>query len=104
MLMRISPVDVETQEEVADVDAELQGRIYDVSVAAIKDVNAVEPTVFDDEEVTMTMAQTLTKMKAEKARLLDEHMAKRLHDLEVEKSTVREKQEKDDLDKAKGLQ
>nr|GEX88307.1 uncharacterized mitochondrial protein AtMg00810-like [Tanacetum cinerariifolium] len=77
----ITLVDVETQEEVADMDVELQGRITqeDVSVAT-KDANAVDPTVFDDEEVTMTMAQTLIKMKAEKAKLLDEHMAKRLHD------------------------
>nr|GEX83479.1 hypothetical protein [Tanacetum cinerariifolium] len=49
-----------------------KGRIDDVSAAATKEVNAVEPTVFDDEEVTMTMDQTLIKMKAEKARLLDE--------------------------------
>nr|GEU40086.1 hypothetical protein [Tanacetum cinerariifolium] len=56
-------------------------RIDDVSVAT-KDVNGVEPTVFDDEEVTMTMAQILIKIKAEKARLLDEQMAKRLHDKE----------------------
>nr|GFD20827.1 hypothetical protein [Tanacetum cinerariifolium] len=49
--------------------AELQGRLeekYEVN-AAIKEVNAAEPIVFDDEEVTMTMAQTLIKMKAEKA-------------------------------------
>nr|GEW24807.1 retrovirus-related Pol polyprotein from transposon TNT 1-94 [Tanacetum cinerariifolium] len=45
--------------------------------AAIKDESVAEPTVFDDEEVTITMAQTLIKMKAEKARLLDEQMAKR---------------------------
>nr|GEX00191.1 hypothetical protein [Tanacetum cinerariifolium] len=51
--------------------------------AAIKEVNAAEPIVFNDEEVTMTMAQTLIKMKAKKARLLDEQMAKRLHDEEV---------------------
>nr|GEV71417.1 hypothetical protein [Tanacetum cinerariifolium] len=61
--------------------AELQGRKDDDN-AATKDVSATEPTVFDDEEVTMTMAQTLIKMKAEKAILLDEHMAKRLHDEE----------------------
>nr|GEX77860.1 hypothetical protein [Tanacetum cinerariifolium] len=59
-----------------DMDDELQGRI-DGDNAATKDVNAVEPTVFDDEKVTMTMAQTLIKMKAEKANLFDEHMAKR---------------------------
>nr|GEW52656.1 putative reverse transcriptase domain-containing protein [Tanacetum cinerariifolium] len=65
------------------------------------EVNDVEPTVFNDEEVTMTMAQTLIKMKAEKARLLDEQMAKRLHDEEVEQAAAREKQEKNDLEKAK---
>nr|GEZ29284.1 hypothetical protein [Tanacetum cinerariifolium] len=100
----ITLVDVETQEEVADIDAELQGRIDDVSAAATKDVNVAEPTVFDDEEVTMTMAQTLIKMKAKKVRLLDEQMAKRLHDEEVEKAATKEKQEKNDLEKAKGLQ
>nr|GEW73772.1 hypothetical protein [Tanacetum cinerariifolium] len=53
---------------------------------AAKEVNAAEPTVFDDEEVTMTMAQTLIMMKAEKARILDEQMAKRLYDEEVEQA------------------
>nr|GEU46175.1 hypothetical protein [Tanacetum cinerariifolium] len=62
----------------------------DVS-AATKDVSAAEPTMFDDEEVTMTMAQTLTKMKAKKAKLLDEQIAKRLHDEEIEKATARDK-------------
>nr|GEU93846.1 retrotransposon protein, putative, unclassified [Tanacetum cinerariifolium] len=83
-----------------DMDTELQGRKDDVSVA-IKDVNATESTVFDDKEVTMTMAQTLIKMKAEKAKLLDEQMAKRLHDEEVKQAASREKQEKDDLERAK---
>nr|GEU52837.1 hypothetical protein [Tanacetum cinerariifolium] len=46
--------------------------------ATIKDDSAAEPTVFDDEE-----------------------MAKRLHDEEVEQATTREKQEKEDLEKAK---
>nr|GEU46893.1 hypothetical protein [Tanacetum cinerariifolium] len=79
----VTLVDVDTQEEVADLSAELQGRITkDDDNAATKDVSAAEPTVFDDEEVTITMAQTLIKMKAEKARLLDEQMAKRLHDEE----------------------
>nr|GEX74131.1 putative ribonuclease H-like domain-containing protein [Tanacetum cinerariifolium] len=52
-----------------------QGRIEtkDYDNIAAKEVNAVEPTMFDDEEVTMTMAQTLIKMKAKKARILDEH-------------------------------
>nr|GEW84394.1 hypothetical protein [Tanacetum cinerariifolium] len=71
---------------------------------AFFDASAVEPTVFDDKEVTMTMDQTLIKMKAEKERLLDEQTAKRLHDEEVEQAAAKEKQEKDDLEKAKGLQ
>nr|GEV98765.1 putative ribonuclease H-like domain-containing protein [Tanacetum cinerariifolium] len=75
----------------------------DVS-AATKDVSAAEPTVFDDEEVTMTMAHTLIKMKEEKAKLLDEKIAKRLHDEEVKKAAAREKQEKDDLERAQVLQ
>nr|GEV08450.1 hypothetical protein [Tanacetum cinerariifolium] len=58
----ITLVDVGTQ---VDMDAELQGRITQEDVsAATKDVSIAEPTVFDDEEVTMTMAQTLIKMKA----------------------------------------
>nr|GEV41824.1 hypothetical protein [Tanacetum cinerariifolium] len=96
----ITLVDAETQ---VNMDAEFQGRIDDDN-AATKDVNADEPTVFDDEEVTMTKAQTLIKMKAKKARLLNEKMAKRLHDEEVEQAAAREKQEKDDLEKAKVLQ
>nr|GEW13281.1 putative ribonuclease H-like domain-containing protein [Tanacetum cinerariifolium] len=70
----------------------------------IKEDSDVEPTVFNDEEVTMTIAQTPIKMKAKKARLLDEQMAKRLHDEEVEQVVAREKQEKYDLEKAKVLQ
>nr|GFB32634.1 hypothetical protein [Tanacetum cinerariifolium] len=58
----ITLVDAETQ---VDMDVELQRRIDDVSDAA-KEVNVVEPTVFDDEEVIMTMAQTFIKMKAKK--------------------------------------
>nr|GEX10106.1 ribonuclease H-like domain, Gag-pre-integrase domain protein [Tanacetum cinerariifolium] len=57
----------------------------EVNVAA-KEVNATEPNVFDDKEVTMTMAQTLIKMKAKKARLLDEQMAKRLHDEKIKQA------------------
>nr|GEY24116.1 hypothetical protein [Tanacetum cinerariifolium] len=64
----------------------------DVSVVATKDVCAAEPTVFDDEEVTMTMDQTLIKMKSEKAKLLDEQIAQRLHDEEIEKAKASEKQ------------
>nr|GEY56418.1 hypothetical protein [Tanacetum cinerariifolium] len=82
----ITLVDMETQ---VDLGAELQGRKDDDN-AAIKDVSDAEPTVFDDEEITTTMAQILIKMKAEKARLLDEQMAKRLHDEEIEQVAARE--------------
>nr|GEX65189.1 glutamic acid-rich protein-like [Tanacetum cinerariifolium] len=61
----ITLVDAKTQ-----VDAEFQRRKDDVSAATIKDASAAEPSVFDDEEVTMTMAQTLIKMKAEKQDFL----------------------------------
>nr|GEW42882.1 ribonuclease H-like domain-containing protein [Tanacetum cinerariifolium] len=99
----ITLVDVDTQEEVADMDAELQGRIVNVSAAATKDVNVVEPTLFDDEEVTMIMAQTLIKVKAEKARLLDEQMAKRLHDEEenIDWNVVTEQIQEKHLDNIK---
>nr|GEW10911.1 putative ribonuclease H-like domain-containing protein [Tanacetum cinerariifolium] len=75
-------------------------------VTDVKDINAIEsePTVFDDEEVAMSMAQTLIKMKAEKARILNEQMAKRLQDEEIEQATARERQEKEDLERAKVLQ
>nr|GEV71626.1 putative ribonuclease H-like domain-containing protein [Tanacetum cinerariifolium] len=81
----ITLVDAETQ---VDLSVEIQGRKDDVS-AATKEVNVAEPIVFDDEEVTMTMAQTLIKIKAKKARLLNE--AKTLHDEEVEQAAAKEK-------------
>nr|GEU60080.1 copia protein [Tanacetum cinerariifolium] len=81
-------LDAETQ---VDLGAELQGRKDDDNAAA-KEVSVAEPTVFDDEEVTMTMAQTLIRMKAKKARILDDQMAKRLHDEEVEQAAARKKQ------------
>nr|GEV15043.1 hypothetical protein [Tanacetum cinerariifolium] len=79
-----------------------KGRMEE-DVTVVKEINAVEhePTVFDDEEVTMTMAQTLIKMKAEKARILDEQLAKRLQDEEIKQAAAREKQEKEDLKRAK---
>nr|GEV55357.1 hypothetical protein [Tanacetum cinerariifolium] len=71
-----------------------------------KEINVAEPepTVFDDEEVTMTMAQTLIKMKAKKAKLLDEQMAKILHDEDVVQDAARERQEQDDFKRAQELQ
>nr|GEY68008.1 hypothetical protein [Tanacetum cinerariifolium] len=75
---------------------ETVGRIErkDDDNVATKEVNAAEPTVFNDEEVTMTMAQTLIKIKAEKARILDEQMAKRLHDEEDKQATTKKSKNK----------
>nr|GEV37169.1 hypothetical protein [Tanacetum cinerariifolium] len=101
----ITLVDVETQKEVVTMDAEPRERINQKEVnVANKGVSAAEPTVFDDEEVTMTMAQTLIKMKAEKAKLLDEQMAQKLHDEEVRKAAAMDKQEKDNMERAQVLQ
>nr|GFA91964.1 hypothetical protein [Tanacetum cinerariifolium] len=86
-----------------EMDDDTQGRIKE-DVTAIKEVNAAEPTVFDDEEVTMTMAQTLIKIKVKKAKILDEQMAKRLQDEEIEQAATRERQKKDDFERAKVLQ
>nr|GEU84032.1 hypothetical protein [Tanacetum cinerariifolium] len=96
----ITLVEIETK---ANLGAELQGRKDDDN-ATIKDASAAEPNMFDDKKVNITMAQTLIKMKAEKARLLYEQMDKRLHDEEVEKAATKEKQKNDDLEKAKVLQ
>nr|GEW34885.1 hypothetical protein [Tanacetum cinerariifolium] len=73
----VTLVDAKTQ---VDLGAELQGR-KDEDNAAIKDASVAEHAVFDDEE-----------------------MAKRLHDEEIKQATAREKQENDDLEKAKVLQ
>nr|GEW53254.1 ribonuclease H-like domain, reverse transcriptase, RNA-dependent DNA polymerase [Tanacetum cinerariifolium] len=70
-------VDVETQEKVAEMDDELQGRIDQDEVnATSQGVNASEPNVFDDEKVTITMAQTLIKVKAEKQSSLMNRLLK----------------------------
>nr|GEU71003.1 hypothetical protein [Tanacetum cinerariifolium] len=67
-------------------------------------VSTAEPMVFDDEDVTMIMAQTLIKMKAEKARIIDEKIAQKLHDEEVQKVATRDEQERADIEKALELQ
>nr|GEV11715.1 hypothetical protein [Tanacetum cinerariifolium] len=96
---------LETNEKVVAMDAESQGRInQEVVNAASKGVNAAEPTIFDDEDVTMIMAQTLIKLKAEKAKLLDEQIAQKLHDKEVQKTVARDKQEKANIERALELQ
>nr|GEV93147.1 reverse transcriptase domain-containing protein [Tanacetum cinerariifolium] len=92
--------DVDTTVE---MDANIQGRMEE-DVTAVKEINAPEPTIFNDEEVTITMAQTIIKMKAKKARILDKQLAKRLQDKKIKQAAAREKQEKEDLERAKVLQ
>nr|GEU97025.1 hypothetical protein [Tanacetum cinerariifolium] len=102
---KIAELDADEDVTLVDVDADIQGRMEE-DVTAVKDINAAEsePTVFDDEEVTMTMAQTLIKIKAKKQRILDEQMAKRLQDEEIKQVAARGRQEKEDLERAKVLQ
>nr|GEX98599.1 hypothetical protein [Tanacetum cinerariifolium] len=87
----------------AQKDASKQGGIASID-ADEEDVSDAKPTVFDDEDVIMTMAQTLIKLKAEKAKLLDEQIAQKLHDEEVQKATARDKQEKTNIERALKLQ
>nr|GEU51811.1 ribonuclease H-like domain-containing protein [Tanacetum cinerariifolium] len=90
--------DVDT---VVEMDADAQGRMEE-DVTTAKEISDAEPTIFDDEEVTM--ARTLIKMKAEKQRILNEQIAKRLQDEEIEQAAARERQEKKYLESAKVLQ
>nr|GEZ56525.1 hypothetical protein [Tanacetum cinerariifolium] len=53
---------------------------------------------------TIKSLETLIKLKAEKAKLLDEQMAQKLHDKEVQKASARDKQEKTDMERALELQ
>nr|GEY59089.1 hypothetical protein [Tanacetum cinerariifolium] len=105
-------VDAKTDEEEVSLDAESQGRInLNIKVHLVKEnvnaarkgvsaviapklVSTAEPTVFDNEDVTMAMSQTLIKLKAEKARILDEKIAQKLHEEEVRKVAARDEQEK----------
>nr|GFC29899.1 hypothetical protein [Tanacetum cinerariifolium] len=56
--------DVDTAVE---MDDDIQRRMKE-DVSATKEINVAKPTVFDDEEVTMTTAQTLLKIKAKKTK------------------------------------
>nr|GEW61892.1 hypothetical protein [Tanacetum cinerariifolium] len=74
------------------------------TIIALELVSTTEPTMFDNEDVTMTMAQTLIKLKEEKARILDEEIAQKLHDEEVQKVTARDEQERANMEKVLELQ
>nr|GEX75166.1 hypothetical protein [Tanacetum cinerariifolium] len=84
--------------EVVAMDVETQGRLNE------EGVSAAELTVFNDEDVTMTIDQTLIKLKVKKAKLLDEHVAQKMHDEEVQKVAARDKQERNDMERALELQ
>nr|GEX83410.1 hypothetical protein [Tanacetum cinerariifolium]GFA76530.1 hypothetical protein [Tanacetum cinerariifolium] len=86
----VTLVDVDTTIE---MDDDTYGRMEE-DVTVVKEINVAEPIVFDNEEVTMTMAQTLIKIKAKKARILDEQMAKRLEDEEIEQAAARKNRRK----------
>nr|GEZ64352.1 hypothetical protein [Tanacetum cinerariifolium]GEZ64357.1 hypothetical protein [Tanacetum cinerariifolium] len=77
--MLVVAMDVESQERLNQEDVNAASKGVSV-VSAPELVSATEPIVFNDEDVTMTMAQTLIKLKAEKARILDEEIAQKLHD------------------------
>nr|GEV87863.1 hypothetical protein [Tanacetum cinerariifolium] len=107
----ISLLDVKTDEEEVAMDAESQERTNlnaaSKGVSAVitpELVSTVEPTVIDDEDVIMKIAQTLIKLKEEKARIIDEKIAQKLHDEEVQKVTARDEQERADMEKALELQ
>nr|GEV34002.1 hypothetical protein [Tanacetum cinerariifolium] len=74
------------------------------AVITLELVSTVEPTMFNDEDVTMKMARTLIKLKAEKARIHDEKIAQKLHDEEVQKAAAKDKQERADMEKSLELQ
>nr|GEU39027.1 uncharacterized mitochondrial protein AtMg00810-like [Tanacetum cinerariifolium] len=73
-----NPITTPPQAQPATPSSPPHGRKNDNN-AAIKDVSVVEPTVFNDEEVTMTMAQTLIKMKAKKQDSLMSRWLKEKH-------------------------
>nr|GFD15210.1 hypothetical protein [Tanacetum cinerariifolium] len=52
------------------------------------------------EAIDADEGHTLIKLKAKKAKLLNEQIAQKLHDEEVQKAVARDKQEKDDMERA----
>nr|GEU61536.1 uncharacterized mitochondrial protein AtMg00810-like [Tanacetum cinerariifolium] len=97
----VTLVDVDT---VAEMDADIQGRMEE-DATAVKEINAVkpEPTIINDKEVTMTMAQTLIKMKAEKARILDEQIMIKKQE-NIDWNVVAEQMQEKHLDNIKKYQ
>nr|GFB35224.1 hypothetical protein [Tanacetum cinerariifolium] len=100
---------IQTGGKIAAIDADegiilVDEEFDEEEVAMDRRVSAAEPTMFDDEDVTMTMAQTLIKLKAEKANILDEQIAQKLHDEEVQKAVAKDKQERADMERALELQ
>nr|GEV15694.1 reverse transcriptase [Tanacetum cinerariifolium] len=96
------PIPLPPQAYFRDYQAQAEGQEvrekYEIQVFWFKDV---KEELDADEDVTLV--DTLIKMKAKKARILDEQMAERLQDEEIEQVAAREKQEKEDLERAKVL-
>nr|GEZ27466.1 hypothetical protein [Tanacetum cinerariifolium] len=55
------------------------------------------------EAIDADEGHTLIKLKAKKAKLLNEQIAQKLHDEEVQKAVARDKQEKDDMERAQEI-
>nr|GEX58110.1 hypothetical protein [Tanacetum cinerariifolium] len=79
---------IQTKEKIEAIDAD-------------EDITLVD--MEKDKEVKMTMAKTLIKQKAEKAKLLNEQIAQKLHDEKVQKAVAKDKQEKDDMERAQNM-
>ncbi|GJS92276.1 putative ribonuclease H-like domain-containing protein [Tanacetum coccineum] len=103
--------DAETQEkigsgdtEVLDIEEEISTANVPVSTASASEtISTAAPrtpptttTVFDDEDISMAMAQTLIKIK--------EELARKLHDEELAKAAARKEHERTEFEKALELQ
>nr|GEV57457.1 hypothetical protein [Tanacetum cinerariifolium] len=94
---------IQTWGKIAAIDADDDINAASKGVSAVSTpelVSTAKPTVFDNEDVTITMAQTLIKLKTKKAKLLNEQIAQKLHDEEVQKATARDKRERANMERA----
>ncbi|GJT70541.1 hypothetical protein Tco_0746217 [Tanacetum coccineum] len=99
--------------EVLDIEKETSTAHIPVSTASASEtVSTAAPrtpptttTVFDDEDFSMAMAQTLIKIKEEVAhKLHDEEVAQKLHDEEMARDAARKEHKMTDFKKALELQ
>nr|GEZ64050.1 hypothetical protein [Tanacetum cinerariifolium] len=88
---KIAAIDVDEDVTLVDVEKDEE---WEHPLLAVRTYTASRNSL-----LAVGMPCAFYSQQAEKARFLDEHMAKRLHDDEVEQAAAREKQEKDDLEK-----